>query len=109
MCALVSICGSGALDHFKLKLMRGDGHIMDKKDLPIIPSQRGDDLHHLEIADSADLILFMAGNQFMAMKEIVTVFQEKHPDVEKFFTKPFLRGLNSNRFYPAALCLKINF
>jgi len=43
---------------------------MDKKDLPIIPSERGDDLHHLEIADSADLILFMAGNQFMAMKEI---------------------------------------
>ncbi len=29
---------------------------MDKKDLPIISSERGDDLHNLEIADSSDLI-----------------------------------------------------
>ena len=58
---------------------------MDKRNLPIIPSERGDDLHNLEIANSADLILFMAGNQFMAMKEIITVFQKQHPDVEKIF------------------------
>ena len=44
---------------------------MDKKDLPVIPPDRADDLHNLEIADSADLILFMAGNQFMVLKEIV--------------------------------------
>jgi len=40
----------------------------------MIPSDRGDDLHNLKIADSADLVLFMAGNQFMAMKEIVFAF-----------------------------------
>ncbi len=89
MCSLASICGSGTLDHFKL--VRGDD--MDKKDLPIIPSERGDDLHNLEIADSSDLVLFMAGNQFMAMKEIVSVFQKEHPDVEKIFYETLPPGL----------------
>ena len=40
---------------------------MNKKDLPVIPSDRSDDLHNLEVADSSDLVLFMAGNQFMLM------------------------------------------
>jgi len=31
---------------------------------PTIPSDRADDLHHLEDADRADLLLFMAGSQF---------------------------------------------
>ncbi|MEA1945955.1 MAG: substrate-binding domain-containing protein [Thermodesulfobacteriota bacterium] len=66
---------------------------MDKKDLPIIPSERGDDLHNLEIADSSDLVLFMAGNQFMAMKEIVSIFQKEHPDVEKIFCETLPPGL----------------
>ena len=66
---------------------------MEKKDLPIIPSQRGDDLHNLEIADSSDLILFMAGNQFMAMEEIVSVFQKEHPDIEKIFYETLPPGL----------------
>ncbi|MGD9106466.1 MAG: hypothetical protein PVJ87_06505, partial [Desulfobacterales bacterium] len=66
---------------------------MDKKDFPIIPSERGDDLHNLEVADSSDLVLFMAGNQFMAMKEIVTVFQKEHPDVEKIFYETLPPGL----------------
>ena len=43
--------------------------------MPVIPSDRIDDLHHLEYAEDADLILFMAGNQFMAMEEIVRAFQ----------------------------------
>jgi len=58
---------------------------MDPKGLPIIPSDRGDDLHNLEVADSADLVLFMAGNQFMAMKEIVFAFQKEYPDIDKIY------------------------
>jgi hypothetical protein len=34
---------------------------MPKKDFPVIPPDRADDLHNLEIADSSDLVLFMAG------------------------------------------------
>ena len=48
--------------------------------IPTIPSDRIDDLHHLEYAEEADLILFMAGNQFMAMEEIIRAFQEQNPD-----------------------------
>ena len=58
---------------------------MDNKNLPVIPGDRADDLHNLEFADSADLILFMAGNQFMVMKEIVSAFKKEYPDIEKIF------------------------
>ena len=38
---------------------------------PTIPPDRGDDIHYVEYAGSADLVLFMVGNQFMAMEEIM--------------------------------------
>ena len=66
---------------------------MDNKNLPIIPADRGDDLHNLEIADSADLILFIAGNQFMVMKEIVSAFKKEYPDIEKIFYETLPPGL----------------
>jgi ABC-type molybdate transport system substrate-binding protein len=66
---------------------------MDKKNLPVIPPDRADDLHNLEIADSADLILFMAGNQFMAMKEIVSAFKNNYSNIEKIFYETLPPGL----------------
>ncbi|MFO7967532.1 MAG: substrate-binding domain-containing protein [Archaeoglobaceae archaeon] len=45
----------------------------------------GEDLHNLEYAEDADLILFMAGNQFMAMNELVNAFQEEYPEVKRIF------------------------
>ena len=67
--------------------------VMDKKNLPIIPFERIDDLHNLDIADSSDLVLFMAGNQFMAMKEIVKSFQKEYPDIERIFYETLPPGL----------------
>ncbi len=55
----------------------------EKIDFPVIPSDREDDLHNLDFADSADLVLFVAGNQFMVMDELIRVFQEEYPDVKK--------------------------
>ncbi|MEE9527390.1 MAG: hypothetical protein V3W07_06970, partial [Syntrophobacteria bacterium] len=52
---------------------------------PVIPSDRGDDLHNLECVDSADLVLFVAGNQFMVMEELLTVFQNQYPGIKKIF------------------------
>ncbi len=66
---------------------------MNKKQFPVIPSDREDDLHHLEIADEADLVLFMAGNQFMVMKEIIRAFKEKHPKIKKIFYETLPPGL----------------
>lgn len=66
---------------------------MTKKDLPVIPSNRTDDLHGLEIAEKADLILFMAGNQFMAMKEIVAEFKTQYPEVKNIFYETLPPGL----------------
>jgi molybdate transport system substrate-binding protein len=67
----------------------------DREELsfPVIPSDREDDLHNLDFADSADLVLFVAGNQFMVMDELVHVFQEEHPDVRRVFYETLPPGL----------------
>lgn len=62
-------------------------------DFPVIPSERGDDLHNLELAEQADLVLFMAGNQFMAMKEIIAAFQDNCPHVRRVFYETLPPGL----------------
>ena len=66
---------------------------MARQDMPVIPADRADDLHNLEIAAEADLVLFMAGNQFMVMDEIITAFQRKHPDIRKIFYETLPPGL----------------
>lgn len=53
--------------------------------LPVIPAERGQDLLGLEHADQADLVLFMAGNQFMALPELLQAFQQDHPEVQRLF------------------------
>jgi len=53
--------------------------------LPVIPAERGQDLLGLEHADQADLVLFMAGNQFMALPELLQAFQQAHPEVKQIF------------------------
>jgi ABC-type molybdate transport system substrate-binding protein len=60
---------------------------------PVIPVDRGDDLHNLEYAASADLVLFVAGNQFMVMDELLNRFQNQHPDIEKIFYETLPPGL----------------
>lgn len=64
-----------------------------KKQFPIIPSARADDLHNLEYADAADLVLFMAGNQFMVMKGLLEAFQEANPGIQKIFFETLPPGL----------------
>jgi molybdate transport system substrate-binding protein len=67
----------------------------EKTDLayPVIPADRGDDLHNLEFADSADLVLFVAGNQFMVMKELLGAFQSQYPDIKRIFYETLPPGL----------------
>jgi len=61
--------------------------------LPTIPPERGDDLHNLEYLSSVDLILFMAGNQFMAMGDVLHNFQKQNPSIEKIFYETLPPGL----------------
>jgi molybdate transport system substrate-binding protein len=60
---------------------------------PVIPAGRGDDLHNLEFAESADLVLFVAGNQFMVMEELLGAFQSQYPGIEKIFYETLPPGL----------------
>jgi ABC-type molybdate transport system substrate-binding protein len=66
---------------------------MNTMDLPVIPADRADDLHHLEIAKEADLVLFMAGNQFMVMPEMISAFKNRHPEIKKIFYETLPPGL----------------
>ncbi len=70
---------------------------MPKSQWPVIPPERGDDLHNLDMAANADLVLFMAGNQFMAMPDIVAAFQADHPEVKKIFYETLPPGLELNQ------------
>lgn len=66
---------------------------MKTKNLPVIPVDRIDDLHNLEAAEKADLVLFMAGNQFMVMDELLRAFREAYPDVGTIFYETLPPGL----------------
>lgn len=66
---------------------------MDKKALPVIPPDRLDDLHGLDIVDRADLVLFVAGNQFMVMDELLKAFKKRCPEVEHIFYETLPPGL----------------
>ncbi len=57
---------------------------------PTIPDERGDDLHGLEDLKRAELVIFMAGNQFMAMADLMAAFREAHPDIGPIYYETLL-------------------
>jgi len=61
-------------------------------DLIVIPDEREEDIHGLEYLDKAELILFMAGNQFMVMEELLQAFREEY-GIEKIFYETLPPGL----------------
>jgi molybdate transport system substrate-binding protein len=62
-------------------------------ELPEIPPNFGDDLHNLQYIDNADLVLFMAGNQFMVMDELLKKFHQVHPEIKRIFYETLPPGL----------------
>ena len=66
---------------------------MPASDYPIIPIDRQDDLHHLEVVTEADLVVFMAGNQFMVMPELIMAFQQRYPAIQKIYYQTLPPGL----------------
>ena len=64
-----------------------------KANLPVIPDSRSDDLHHLESLESCQLNLFMAGNQFMLMQELINAFKQQHPDIQNIYYQTLPPGL----------------
>jgi len=65
----------------------------DAPHLPRIPDDRATDLLGLEHADHADLVLFVAGNQFMVMPELLAAFGAAHPEVRRIFCETLPPGL----------------
>jgi len=65
----------------------------DKENLPTVPSSFKTDIHNLEQVLSADLVLFMAGNQFMVMGELLAAFQRKHPAIKTIYYETLPPGI----------------
>ncbi len=62
-------------------------------ELPEIPANFDGDLHNLQNLDNAELVLFMAGNQFMVMDELLQAFQQVHPEIQRIFYETLPPGL----------------
>jgi ABC-type molybdate transport system substrate-binding protein len=56
-----------------------------RHNLPVIPDGRANDLHGLEVAEKADLVIFMAGNQFMVMPDLMAAFRARNPHIRRIF------------------------
>lgn len=54
----------------------------------------GGTVHYGKISDSytADLVMYLAGNQFMVMEELIQDFQRKHPDIKTVFVETIPPG-----------------
>jgi len=54
----------------------------------------GGDIKYGQIGDSytSDLVMYLAGNQFMAMKEVIQDFQEKNPDIKTIYVETIPPG-----------------
>ncbi len=65
----------------------------EKNLMPEIPPTRGDDLHGLELMAEADLVLFMAGNQFMVMDDLLGRFRTERPEIQSISFETLPPGL----------------
>ncbi len=65
--------------------------------MPVIPAERADDLCNLHLADNCDLALFMAGNQFMVMPELMAAFQARYPKIRNIFYETLPPRLELNQ------------
>ncbi|MEW6770766.1 MAG: substrate-binding domain-containing protein [Bacillota bacterium] len=62
-------------------------------EIPEIPPEFAHDLHNLEYLETADIVLFMAGNQFMVMDELLAAFRQAYPEVSRIFYETLPPGL----------------
>jgi ABC-type molybdate transport system substrate-binding protein len=65
----------------------------EAKDYPSIPDARQDDLHNLRELVTSQLNLFMAGNQFMVMQELIEAFKQQHPKITRIYYQTLPPGL----------------
>ncbi len=73
----------------------------EKTSLPVIPAPRRDDLHHLQWLGTSQLNLFMAGNQFMVMDELIAAFQRQHPHIQRIYFQTLPPGLQLKQILAA--------
>jgi molybdenum ABC transporter molybdate-binding protein len=78
---------SGAKDAMPMKKDAGQGH--DYRTF-----LTGGDIKYGQIGDSytAELVMYLAGNQFMVMEELIQDFQKKNPDIKSIYVETIPPG-----------------
>lgn len=61
--------------------------------IPEIPANRADDLHNFEYLGEEDLLIFLAGNQFMLAEELMHIFKKYYPEAKKIVYETLPPGL----------------
>lgn len=82
-----------ALRYVSLMSDRQPANQKDEYMVPEIPARNEKDLHGLEYADSADLNIFFAGNQYPVVPELLEAFKERHPEARRVFYETLPPGL----------------
>lgn len=82
--ALIGLCGSGAV-----AASEDAGHNNDYRTFV-----QGGTVHKGRIGDSynADLVMYLAGNQFMVMQELIQDFMKKNPDIRSVYVETIPPG-----------------
>jgi ABC-type molybdate transport system substrate-binding protein len=80
----------------------------NQTNLPVIPYDRQDDLHYPEMLPDADLVIFMAGNQFMAMTELIESFRSQYPEIRKIFYETLPPGLELKQILAGGAAFRDN-
>ena len=76
-------------DHMKKAEKKDAGHGHDYRTFHV-----GGDIKYGQIGDSytSDLVMYLAGNQFMVMEELIQDFQKKHPEVKTVYVETIPPG-----------------
>jgi ABC-type molybdate transport system substrate-binding protein len=81
-----------------LALLAGTAHAADEEDMELVKDYRtfqaDGTVDYGQIADSytADLVMYLAGNQFMVMEELIGAFQAGHPEIETIYVETIPPG-----------------
>jgi ABC-type molybdate transport system substrate-binding protein len=85
LCILLFACLAGSLN----ARSEDAGHSMDYRTFHVAT-----EVEYGSIEDSytSDLVMYLAGNQFMVMQELITDFQKKNPDIETVYVETIPPG-----------------
>jgi len=93
-----TVCADGTTNHAPWHHPKPVGVPFTVYGVNNVPDLHGDPLH-------ANLVLFVAGNQFMVMPELISAFKKRYPDVRHIFYETLPPGILARQIKEGALTI----